>query len=148
MKSRILSLSVLATLAATGTAYAQAAPGQPIPRSDPNGVYCREYTRPAMIGGRQVSTYGTACQQPDGTWKIISDNSVPQQPQPGMEPPPMPEYLGPPVYTTPPQYVAPPVAYYYPAPVYAPYPYYGGGVEIGIGGGWHDGGWHHGYYRH
>lgn len=33
--------------------------------------YCREYTRPAQVGGRMQQTYGTACMQPDGDWQII-----------------------------------------------------------------------------
>lgn len=32
---------------------------------------CREYTAPANVGGRTVQTYGTACLQPDGTWRIV-----------------------------------------------------------------------------
>jgi surface antigen len=34
------------------------------------GQYCREYTQTIMIGGEQHQTYGTACRQADGTWKI------------------------------------------------------------------------------
>ena len=30
---------------------------------------CREYTIDAMIGGRKEKVYGTACRQPDGSWK-------------------------------------------------------------------------------
>jgi hypothetical protein len=32
---------------------------------------CREYTTPANVGGRTVQTFGTACLQPDGTWRIV-----------------------------------------------------------------------------
>jgi surface antigen len=32
---------------------------------------CREYTAPANVGGQVVQTYGTACLQPDGTWRIV-----------------------------------------------------------------------------
>jgi surface antigen len=32
--------------------------------------YCREYTSTATIGGRTETTYGRACRQPDGAWKI------------------------------------------------------------------------------
>lgn len=32
--------------------------------------YCREYDQGVTIGGRTQSSYGTACQQPDGSWKI------------------------------------------------------------------------------
>ena len=31
---------------------------------------CREYTIDAMIGGRIEKVYGTACRQPDGSWRI------------------------------------------------------------------------------
>lgn len=31
---------------------------------------CREYTMDAVIGGRKEKVYGTACRQPDGSWKI------------------------------------------------------------------------------
>jgi len=33
--------------------------------------YCREFTmQGAKIGGRSERVYGTACRQPDGTWKM------------------------------------------------------------------------------
>ncbi len=35
------------------------------------GQYCREYIQKVMIAGREQQAYGTACRQPDGTWKII-----------------------------------------------------------------------------
>lgn len=31
---------------------------------------CREYIIDAVIGGRPEKVYGTACRQPDGSWKI------------------------------------------------------------------------------
>ncbi len=31
---------------------------------------CREYTMDAVIGGKTEQVYGTACRQPDGSWKI------------------------------------------------------------------------------
>jgi len=34
--------------------------------------YCREYRTTADIGGKQQQMYGTACRQPDGSWKAIS----------------------------------------------------------------------------
>ena len=37
-----------------------------------NGQYCRQYTQTIMIGGEKHETYGTACRQADGTWKIQS----------------------------------------------------------------------------
>lgn len=38
------------------------------------GEYCREYTKTVTVGGKLQSSYGTACLQPDGDWKIISQN--------------------------------------------------------------------------
>lgn len=34
--------------------------------------YCREYTMTATIDGKQEKTYGTACRQSDGSWKVKS----------------------------------------------------------------------------
>lgn len=34
--------------------------------------YCREYQTTATIGGKQERMYGTACRQPDGSWKMVS----------------------------------------------------------------------------
>ncbi|MCW8829330.1 MAG: RT0821/Lpp0805 family surface protein [Gammaproteobacteria bacterium] len=31
---------------------------------------CREYTIDAVIGGRVEKVYGTACRQPDGSWRV------------------------------------------------------------------------------
>ena len=36
-----------------------------------DGNYCREFTQTVSVGGKTESAYGTACRQPDGTWKII-----------------------------------------------------------------------------
>ncbi len=36
------------------------------------GRYCREYITEAVIGGRAEKVYGTACRQPDGSWKLNS----------------------------------------------------------------------------
>lgn len=38
---------------------------------NPNGQYCREYTQSINIGGRVQEGVGTACRQPDGSWKIV-----------------------------------------------------------------------------
>lgn len=35
------------------------------------GAYCREYQTTVTVGGRKQAAYGTACQQPDGSWKVI-----------------------------------------------------------------------------
>jgi len=34
-----------------------------------SGQYCREYQQQITIGGELHESYGTACRQPDGTWK-------------------------------------------------------------------------------
>lgn len=34
--------------------------------------YCREYQTVANINGKQQKMYGTACRQPDGSWKMTS----------------------------------------------------------------------------
>jgi surface antigen len=36
------------------------------------GAYCREYQQTIMIGGQEHRSYGTACRQPDGQWKIVN----------------------------------------------------------------------------
>jgi surface antigen len=36
------------------------------------GQYCREYTQTIAIGGEKHQSYGTACREPDGSWKIVS----------------------------------------------------------------------------
>lgn len=33
---------------------------------------CREYIVDAMVGGRPEKVYGTACRQPDGSWRVAS----------------------------------------------------------------------------
>lgn len=37
-----------------------------------DGAYCREFQQTVTIGGKTESAYGTACRQPDGTWKVHS----------------------------------------------------------------------------
>lgn len=72
------------------TAQAQAAPvGEPISWSNPDsgnsgevvttrdgysasGRYCREFQQTVYVGGKEESAYGTACQQPDGSWQIVN----------------------------------------------------------------------------
>ena len=36
-----------------------------------SGQYCREYQQTVWVGGQEQQAYGTACRQPDGTWKIV-----------------------------------------------------------------------------
>lgn len=37
-----------------------------------SGAYCREYQQTIYVGGQKESGYGTACQQPDGSWKVVN----------------------------------------------------------------------------
>jgi surface antigen len=37
-----------------------------------DGSACREYQQTVTIGGKTERAYGTACKQPDGSWKIIN----------------------------------------------------------------------------
>ena len=37
------------------------------------GSYCREFEQSIFVGGQQEHAYGTACRQPDGSWKIVSE---------------------------------------------------------------------------
>ena len=37
-----------------------------------SGQYCREYQQTITVGGENHQAYGTACRQPDGSWKIQS----------------------------------------------------------------------------
>ncbi len=43
---------------------------------EPSGKYCREYQQTVTVGGQTEQAYGTACRQPDGSWKIVNDSSV------------------------------------------------------------------------
>ncbi|MDR3450307.1 MAG: glycine zipper 2TM domain-containing protein [Alphaproteobacteria bacterium] len=43
----------------------------PIYIDEDNGTYCREYSQTVRIGGRARESYGTACLQPDGSWRIV-----------------------------------------------------------------------------
>lgn len=44
---------------------------EPSPAYEFDGSYCREYTQTIIIGGEKETGYGTACRQPDGSWKIV-----------------------------------------------------------------------------
>ena len=37
-----------------------------------DGSYCREFQQSITVGGEVHQGYGTACRQPDGTWRIQS----------------------------------------------------------------------------
>lgn len=40
--------------------------------TDSSGNYCREYQSTVTISGKTEQAYGTACRQPDGTWKVVN----------------------------------------------------------------------------
>jgi hypothetical protein len=119
-------------LAAVGLAAASCADYPPLPpvvASAPPAVrpaatavadaYCREYQGTADIGGGPQTVYGTACQQPDGTWRLVdaAPAAAPPSVVQGAE---TVRYAPYPVY----------YPYGYPAPYYGPY-YYGPRVSIG-----------------
>lgn len=39
--------------------------------TDQAGNYCREYQTTVNIGGQTEKAFGTACRQPDGSWKVV-----------------------------------------------------------------------------
>jgi surface antigen len=53
----------------TGAQY-QVVPTQTVQGAD--GRYCREYTATSVVSGRNQQTYGRACRQPDGSWKLVN----------------------------------------------------------------------------
>jgi surface antigen len=44
----------------------------PVRTYQSGGIYCREYQQTVTIGGKQEQSYGTACRQPDGSWKVTN----------------------------------------------------------------------------
>lgn len=52
------------------------APIDAVPASAPyrtsDGRYCREYQAQVVVGGVPQPSYGTACQQPDGSWRVVN----------------------------------------------------------------------------
>ena len=53
-------------------APAYAAPPYQAEGAQAQGQTCREYRSTTTIDGRPQATYGTACLQPDGTWRIVN----------------------------------------------------------------------------
>lgn len=50
-----------------------AAPEQPSYSANrEEAAYCREYTKTILIDGREEMSYGTACLQDDGRWRIMN----------------------------------------------------------------------------
>lgn len=37
-----------------------------------DGSYCREFQQSVTVGGKSEQAYGTACRQPDGSWKVVN----------------------------------------------------------------------------
>ncbi|MFZ2620055.1 MAG: RT0821/Lpp0805 family surface protein [Alphaproteobacteria bacterium] len=37
-----------------------------------SGDYCREFQQTITVGGKTEKAYGTACRQPDGSWKVVN----------------------------------------------------------------------------
>jgi surface antigen len=69
--------TVYAPAPAYGSSYGyNQAPVQAVPASDvyqtQSGQYCREYQSQANIGGQMTYGYGTACLQPDGSWRVAN----------------------------------------------------------------------------
>lgn len=105
--------------------------------------YCREYQRKVTVGGRTVDSYGTACMQPDGSWKLDSGDITNDISQPvyGYSDAPLQ------VASVEPLYVQQQVVYT--EPVYTDYRYYSG-PSWGLSMGWSDrDGWrgHRGHGR-
>lgn len=42
----------------------------PVRTYQSGGSYCREFQNNVTIGGKDEKAYGTACRQPDGSWKV------------------------------------------------------------------------------
>jgi surface antigen len=36
------------------------------------GAYCREFQSEIIVGGRRENAHGTACREPDGSWRIVN----------------------------------------------------------------------------
>jgi surface antigen len=34
--------------------------------------FCREYQQTIVVGGKYQESYGTACRQPDGSWRVVN----------------------------------------------------------------------------
>jgi hypothetical protein len=104
-------------LVCSGCVVAAPPPPMPVATAAPAPQNCREFEQTIMVGGQAQKGYGTTCQQPDGSWKIVA--------QPGQTPPPatVAAYLSYPAYYYPPYYYPP---YYYP-------PFYGR-IRLGFHG--------------
>jgi hypothetical protein len=127
-------IASICALSASGCAY------QPAPVAAPTvaplvstvapigGEGCREYQGTAEIGGAEQPVYGTACRQPDGTWRITNGSAG---------------------TSTAPSTVTSTMTYVYPYPAYGPWccgP--GFGSSFFFGGRFHHHHHHHGGGQH
>jgi hypothetical protein len=81
MRKIILGLTSCLALAGCVTTYEQPRPRpyvmQPPPPPQPvmpqalNRPNCREFQQTIVVNGQQQPAYGRACEQPDGSWKIV-----------------------------------------------------------------------------
>ncbi|TAL02991.1 MAG: glycine zipper 2TM domain-containing protein [Rhodospirillaceae bacterium] len=37
-----------------------------------SGAYCREFQSEVVVGGQRQNAHGTACREPDGSWRIVN----------------------------------------------------------------------------
>lgn len=44
----------------------------PVKTYQSGNSYCREFQQTIVVGGQTENAYGTACRQPDGSWKIVN----------------------------------------------------------------------------
>ncbi len=93
------------------------------------GEICREFQQSIVIGGRSEQGWGTACRNPDGSWRLQRAATV-------AEPLPPPRYVPAPIYVPAPP---PPVIYsyrpaYFPPGYYYSRPYYPG-IVVRVGPG-------------
>ena len=76
-----LAVSLRADRVAHGVWANRVKPPKPAPAATPrrtrpktygsDGTYCREFEHEVVIGGTVQASYGTACLQADGSWKIV-----------------------------------------------------------------------------
>jgi hypothetical protein len=144
MRARSL-LTALPPLLLLGSACLAAAPPAVVQRVPPPQIVgphpapaeqgCREFNTPVTIGGQPQQAYGTACLQPDGSWKI--EQQIADQP-------PQTYVVAPQVYQPyyPPAYLSNP--WFYGPPLFVGGLFIGGGWGLhhahpGFHGAWHDG---------
>jgi hypothetical protein len=111
----MIGLAIIASIGTAATAQAD--------------EYCREYQRKVTIGGQIVDSWGTACMQPDGSWKLDSGDVVSRIAEPVYYTQPAP------VAVVEPLYVQQQIVYH--EPIYSTYRYYSG-PSWGVSLNWSD----------